>query len=198
MRALPLPTLCAVICLAVTGTVSPGVHAAPPPAETAASHQAGDPAAAPDRMHRRKEGDWSRRDRGEPTPVPAGVQVPTWSQLTPAQQSGLAPLEKQWDTMAASRRVRALEGLERRARWEAMTPEQRERLREGARNFRDMPPELREKMRTSMQAMRALPEAERKALFALWRSLDPEQRRTWLEAGGPGISPPPASVTPAR
>ena len=134
------------------------------------------------------------REHG-PTPVPAGVSVPTWNQLTPAQREHLAPLAEQWDTMPASRRVRALERLERKTRWEAMTPEERERIREGARNFRDLPPELKEKMRASMATMRALPEAERKQLFARWRGMDPAQRRAWLETGGPGISPPPAAAT---
>lgn len=163
------------------------------PAKAQATADAGDSERGGDRPHRgHDDHDRPRRDRGEPSPVPAGVVVPAWSELSPAQQARLASMEKQWDTMSASRRVRALENLERRARWEAMTPEERERIREGARNFHDMPPELREKMRTSMQTMRALPEAERKELFRLWRSLDPEQRRKWLEAGGPGISAPPA------
>jgi hypothetical protein len=131
-----------------------------------------------------------------PAPVPAGVSVPNWSQLSPEQQAKLAELAPHWDQMPASRRVRALERLERKARWEAMTPEQREKLREGARNFRDLPPELREKMRISMATLRQLPEGERKELFRLWRGLDPAQRRAWLEQGGPGISPPP-EVAPA-
>jgi hypothetical protein len=162
--------------------------------------------AMPAAAHVHDEGD--RHDHHErlhegrgPAPVPAGVSVPTWAQLSPTQQQKLAPLAPHWDQMSASRRVRALERLERKARWDAMTPEQREKLREGARNFRDLPPELREKMRLSMATLRQLPEAERKELFRLWRGLDPEQRRAWLERGGPGLSPPPAAATqppPAR
>jgi hypothetical protein len=128
--------------------------------------------------------------------APAGVTVPSWNELTPAQREKLAPLQSRWDTMPASRRVNALERMERQARWESLTPEQREALRRGARNFQEMPPELRQQMRASMAATRALPEAERRELFKLWRSLDPEQRRAWLEAGGPGISPPPAAEAP--
>jgi hypothetical protein len=123
--------------------------------------------------------------------VPEGVAVPAWSELTPQQREQLAPLRERWDQMPASRRVHALERMERRARWEAMTPEQRERLRHGARNFRDLPPELREKMRASMQVVRQLPEGQRTQLQQRWRAMDPEQRRQWLEAGGPGLAPPP-------
>jgi len=123
--------------------------------------------------------------------VPDGVRVPAWNELGEKQREQLAPLAEQWDQLPASRRVRALERLDRRERWESMTPEQREKLRKGARNFRDLPPELREKMRASMQAMRELPEAERRQLWEIWRSRSPEQRRAWLEAGGPGLAPPP-------
>jgi hypothetical protein len=124
-------------------------------------------------------------------PVPEGVAVPAWSELTPGQQEKLAPLRDRWDQMPASRRVHALERMERRARWDAMTPEQRDRLRHGARNFRDLPPELRENMRESMQVVRQLPEDQRRELKERWRAMDPEQRRRWLEAGGPGLAPPP-------
>lgn len=129
-----------------------------------------------------------------PVVVPEGVSVPTWDQLTPAQQKSVERLRERWDTLPASQRVMALERAERRARWAAMTPEQRERIREGMRNYRDLPPELRETMRESMRAMRALPEAERRELFAKWRALSPEQRRAWLEAGGPGLVPQPAQA----
>lgn len=149
----------------------------------------------PERGERDRHEPHEHREHG-PTPVPAGVTVPTWSQLSPAQREQLAPMAEHWDTMPASRRVRALERLERKARWEAMTPEERAKIREGARNFRDLPPELKEKMRTSMATMRGLPEAERKQLFALWRGMNPAQRRAWLETGGPGISPPPAAPAP--
>lgn len=146
--------------------------------------------AAPAAAHGRGDGPPHPR----PPAVPEGVSVPAWAELTPKQQQALAPLRETWDTLPASRRLMALERAERRARWEAMTPEQRERMREGMRNYRDLPPPLREKMRESMRAMRALPEADRKALRARWRQLSPEQRRAWLELGGPGIAPEPVPV----
>lgn len=124
-------------------------------------------------------------------PVPDGVSVPTWDELSTERQASLARMKEDWDTMPASRRVMALERLERRARWDALPEEERDRLREGARNFHDLTPELKDRMRASMQAMHDLPEPERRKLFERWRGLSPEQRRTWLESGGPGISPAP-------
>lgn len=129
-----------------------------------------------------------------PTPVPAGVRVPAWDELSPGQQAALARLRDDWDQLPASRRVRALEWVERKARWEAMTPEQREKLRAGARNFHDLPPELREKMRASLQALRALPAGEQRALRKRWHEMSPEQRRAWLQTGGPAISAPPGDA----
>ncbi|HEX4853868.1 DUF3106 domain-containing protein [Arenimonas sp.] len=129
-----------------------------------------------------------------PTPVPAGVVVPDWNELSPAQQETLARLRDHWDQLPASRRVRALEWVERKARWDAMTPEQREKLRAGARNFRDLPPELRDKMRASLQALRTLPAEEQRSLRKRWHDMSPEQRRAWLQTGGPAISPPPADA----
>ncbi|GAB2491559.1 DUF3106 domain-containing protein [Arenimonas alkanexedens] len=149
------------------------------------------PSFAHDTHDSRGERDDRDHDRG-PIPVPAGVSVPRWDELSPSRQEALAKLREGWDELPASRRVRALESLERKARWEAMTPEERDKLRAGARNFRDLPPELREKMRTSMRAMHALPEAERRAMRERWHGMSPEQRRAWLQTGGPAISPPPA------
>jgi hypothetical protein len=41
--------------------------------------------------------------------------------------------------------------------------------------------------------MRELPPAQRQDLRRAWRALSPEQRRDWLQAGGPGLAPVPAS-----
>lgn len=129
-----------------------------------------------------------------PVPVPEGVVVPGWEELGPERQARLERFRDRWDQMPASARVRLLERLERQQRWERMSPEERERIRAGARHFHDMPPELREKARAGFQAMRALPPEERREMMELWRSLSPEQRRAWLEAGGPVHAPPPAGV----
>lgn len=152
------------------------------------------PAAAHDREGRRDNPRHEHTRQG-PMFVPDGVVVPDWDELAPEQQKHLARLKDKWDTLPASRRVQALEHAQRRARWEAMTPEQRERIRKGMRNYRDLSPAQREQMREAMRVMRSLPAEERQALADKWRSLDPEQRRAWLETGGPGISPAPDTDT---
>ena len=79
----------------------------------------------------------------------------------------------------------------RRPHWNQLDARQRETLRSGMRNFRAMSPEQRQQLRRSMQSVRQLPPEEKRRLRQLWRSLTPEQRREWLKAGGPGITPPP-------
>jgi hypothetical protein len=120
-------------------------------------------------------------------PVPPGVQVPGWKQLDPDRQHALAEVADRWDSMSASRRVQLLERYER---WVRLPPDQRERLRIGERNFRHLSPAQRERMRKSFRAMRELPAEEQQRLRTAWRAMSPEQRRAWLERGGPGIAPP--------
>ena len=120
--------------------------------------------------------------------VPEGVQVPAWNELSPDQRRDLAHLAQRWDQLPASRRVAI---LERWQRWRALPPAQRETLRRGERNFRSMSPEMREQMRRSLAAVGRLPPEQQRRLRQLWRELTPEQRRRWLERGGPGLSPPP-------
>lgn len=122
------------------------------------------------------------------TTIPPGVKVPAWDELSSQQQGELAAYADRWDRMAASRRVKI---LERYVRWKGMPPPEREALREGARNFREMSPALREKMRLSMSAVHELPVEQQRQLRRHWRSLTPQQRREWLERGGPGVSEPP-------
>jgi hypothetical protein len=128
------------------------------------------------------------REAHVPRPLPPGVQVPEWTQLDVDRQRAFAGLADRWNEMPASRRVQLLERYER---WVRMPPDQREQLRTGERNFRHMSPAQRQRMRRSFRAMRALPPEEQQRLRTTWRQMNPEQRRAWLERGGPGIAPPP-------
>lgn len=120
--------------------------------------------------------------------VPEQVTVPAWKELSEQQQADLSHLAGRWDRLPASRRVLI---LERYSRWKHLPAHEREALREGARNFRQMSPRQREKMRMSMDAVRALPREQQRRLRRQWGSMTPQQRRLWLDRGGPGIAPPP-------
>ena len=123
-----------------------------------------------------------------PPAIPDGVSVPSWNQLDPRQQAELSQFSERWDRMPASRRVLI---LERYARWQQLPEPRRRALLEGARNFRQLSPVQRQKMRHSMMLVRSLPDDERRQLRQLWRSMTPQQRREWLDRGGPGVAPPP-------
>ncbi|KFN51073.1 DUF3106 domain-containing protein [Arenimonas composti] len=197
MRAGGLVALAATLFLAglagaaaaVASPPRPAVEAAAPARTQGVRHDDDPRQEEPAPGHRRRH----RMAHGLdfPTPVPAGVVVPRWDELDAERQRQLEHLRETWDQLPASRRALALERIERHARWRALSPEERERLREGARNFHDLSPELREKMRTSFHVVNALPAPEREHLLARWRAMDPQQRRAWLEAGGPGIAPEP-------
>lgn len=150
----------------------------------------------------------AHRDHDEPAPAlaagdhrgggrlfgPPPADVPEWNRLTPDQQRRLQWLRERWHDLPPARRVRALERLRRLDRWAELGPEDRARLREGARNFRDLPPELKARMRASFAAIHALPEPDRQRLLQRWRTLTPGQRRAWLEAGGPGLVAEPVAT----
>ena len=58
--------------------------------------------------------------------------------------------------------------LDRAQRWQQMTPDQRQRARNGMKRWEHMNPEQREQMRALYAKMRALAE-QRAALKAQWR-----------------------------
>jgi hypothetical protein len=125
----------------------------------------------------------------ELAPVPDNVVAPTWNQLDAQQQTDLQPFADRWDRMPAPRRLHI---LQRYQRWQRLPPEKREAMREGLANYQRMSPEQRQKIRRSMHVVRALPPDQQRALRQQWRAMTPEQRKAWLDAGGPGIAPPPS------
>jgi hypothetical protein len=131
---------------------------------------------------------WHRAPGRAHVPIPEGVRVPTWRELTEAQRADLADYAERWDRLPASRRVAI---LERHARWQQASPETRRQIREGQRTFHRMTPEQREAMRRSMAVVRALPVEEQRQLRQRWRAMSPVERGEWLDRGGPGVAPPP-------
>lgn len=117
-------------------------------------------------------------------------ELPSWERLSPAQREALStPIRERWNQAAYEQRLRWLRQAER---WQHLTPEERQLARQGMRRYRNADPETREKLRDIFQHMRTLPPEERQALREKWRALSPEQRRAWMQAGGPGVAPPPS------
>ncbi|PIQ37838.1 MAG: hypothetical protein COW59_05025 [Lysobacterales bacterium CG17_big_fil_post_rev_8_21_14_2_50_64_11] len=117
------------------------------------------------------------------------AQMPRWEQLSPAQREALStPLRERWNQAAYEQRLRWLRQAER---WQNLSPEDRKAARDGLRAYRKADPQTREKLRDVFQNLRNASPEQRAALREKWRSLSPEQRKRWLDAGGPGRASPP-------
>lgn len=165
----------------------------------AVARQADGPLRARDRAHAQAVAPTPRAAQRVPQPgqqrgpkgqreLPAGVRVPAWNELGERQRADLASFADRWDRLPASRRMQI---LERYDRFQSLPPAKQTALREGAINFQQMSPQQRQKMRDSLQTLRALPPDQQRALRQQWQALSPEQRRAWLDAGGPGVAPAP-------
>lgn len=124
-----------------------------------------------------------------PPPAPR-----TWDALSDAERAALIqPTRERWERATPEQQQRFLD----RARfWASLDPEQKRLARAGAERFRRADPEQRGRLRDIWRRLQALPPAERDAARRTWESLSPAQRRAWLDAGGPGVAPPPSNDPP--
>ena len=66
-----------------------------------------------------------------------------------------------------------------RKRWESLTPEQKERVREAYKKFKALPPERQQKVRQNYQRWRSFSPERRQRIrrnIQRWRSMSPERR----------------------
>ncbi len=105
--------------------------------------------------------------------------LPAWEQLTEQQrQHLLAPVRERWNAASPEQRQRM---YDRARRWEALSPDQRRQAREGMNRFERMSPQQREQARVLFQQMRAMTPAQRDELRARWKQMSAQQRREWVE-----------------
>jgi hypothetical protein len=141
--------------------------------------------------------------------APPKVQMaegPAWSALSPAQQSALAPLKRDWPGLDAARKQKWLEIAarfpsmpaderqrvqERMTEWSRMTPEERGRARLQFQEARQISPEQRQ---SRWDAYLALPEAERRALAKSAGTVPKAAAPTLAPALKPGQPAPNALV----
>lgn len=64
-------------------------------------------------------------------------------------------------------------------RYDKLSPEQRERLRERRELFKSLPPEERERIERAREKFRNLPPERREELKEKWHNMSPEQRREY-------------------
>jgi len=103
---------------------------------------------------------------------------PAWSELTPAEQKILAPLQAYWEDMDAPRRKKWVEVA---ARFPKMKPHEQERLQNRMREWAKLTPAERKAAREKYQTLKKLPPKQRQEVTTEWeryqRSLAQQQRR---------------------
>lgn len=132
---------------------------------------------------------------GAPSARPATTAADAdWEALPEADRAALvAPMRERWERASPAQRQRMLD----RARfWASLSPEQKQLARTGVDRYRQARPEQRERLREAWQRLQAMPPEQREAARRTWEALTPRQRRAWLEAGGPGVAPPPTDEPP--
>lgn len=65
----------------------------------------------------------------------------------------------------------------RRARWEKLSPKQRERIKRGHERYEALPPEDKEKVKDALRRYREMPPEERRRLKHKWRERAAKQQQ---------------------
>jgi hypothetical protein len=120
---------------------------------------------------------------------------PAWSQLTPAQRTALAPLEKEWPGIDTLRKEKWLEIADRFPR---MPADERARVQERMAQWARMSPKERGEARLHYQELRQITPAERQARWEKYQALSPEERAKLAEQARPADkASAPASRSPS-
>ncbi|MGL4316248.1 MAG: DUF3106 domain-containing protein [Pseudomonas sp.] len=116
-----------------------------------------------------------------PSSPPAAVNAggPPWVSLTPAQQSALAPLKKDWQAIDTTRKQKWLEIA---ARLPSLPPEERQRIQERMTEWARMTPEERGRARLQFQEARQISPQERQARWDAYLALPADERRALADS----------------
>jgi len=110
----------------------------------------------------------------------------SWASLSPAQQNALRPLQQEWHTIEASRKVKWIEIADRLP---AMLPEERERVQARMAEWAKLSPRERGQARLNYKEAQQVPPEDRKARWEAYQSLPPEQQRQLAERANPASTP---------
>lgn len=109
-------------------------------------------------------------------PAPAPIAHPTWTELSPAQKTALAPLSGEWDKLGRLRKQKWLQiankyatmkpdeqrrAQERMTEWVRMTPEQHRTVRENYARAKRLAPQQKA---SKWEEYKQLPEEQKKQL----------------------------------
>ena len=91
---------------------------------------------------------------------------PAWSELTPAQQQVLAPLQADWDQLDTTRRKKWVSIADR---YPTMKPAQQQRLQKRMQEWTQLTPEERRAARERYQSLKKLPPEQRREVKEKWQ-----------------------------
>lgn len=122
---------------------------------------------------------------------PAAVAVadadgPGWASLSAQQRSVLAPLQRDWHSIDASRRAKWLEVA---ARFPAMPAEERQRVQERMADWARMTPSERGRARLTFQESKQLTREQKQERWEAYQALPDEERQALAERARPATAP---------
>lgn len=118
---------------------------------------------------------------------PAPQRSASWSSLTPAQRTTLAPLQRDWDSIDPGRQRKWVEIA---MRFPGLSAEEQQRVQERMNEWARMTPEERGRARVQFQEIRQLRPQDRQASWEAYQALPAEERRELAERATPGPARP--------
>lgn len=118
-------------------------------------------------------------------PKPAAEQGTRWSELKPAQQASLKPLEREWPSIDARRKQK---WLELSSRFSKLTPDEQTRIQQRMSEWAKLTPRERGEARMHYQEAKQLPARDREARWKAYEALSPEQKQQFAARGLPEAS----------
>jgi hypothetical protein len=104
----------------------------------------------------------------------AAGEPAAWEALTPQQRQALAPLQRDWSSLDASRQSKWLEVA---TRFPRMSADEQRRLQERMTQWTRLTPAERERARLQFQETRQLPADEKRARWEAYQALSEEERQ---------------------
>ncbi len=114
---------------------------------------------------------------------PVAEQGVRWSNLKPAQQAALKPLEREWPGIDARRKQK---WLELATRFPKLTAPEQARVQERMTEWAKLTPRERGEARLHFQEAKQLPEQDRRARWNAYQTLSPEQKQQLAARAAPG------------
>lgn len=136
-------------------------------------------------------------------PPPKKAPRPAWSELTPAQQKILAPLQADWDSLDTTRRKKWVTIANR---YPGMKPQEQQRLQKRMTDWAKLTPAQRQEARERYLQIRKLSAQKRQEMRNQWQQYQdslappaeaPPDPAPAPETVAPGQEPPAASAESA-